>query len=109
MDVDRGRSCFHRLEYAEVGVAVEGGVNAALQADLAGAAIPRLPCSLADLVEIEQIARPSQLAGPSLGECAEPAAIKTDVGVVDVAVDDVSHRLASKISSAIIGQGDDIL
>src|SRR5262249_9466789 len=79
----------------EVGLAGILGMDAALQADLGGAAIPRLLAAATDLIEVEIIGPAAQvLAQLALGEGAELAAIVANVGVVDVAVDDVADDIA---------------
>src|SRR5690606_36204140 len=85
----RGR-LLHRPGDLDVVVAVEVGVDAALQADLGGAPLPRLPGAPGDVVEGQQVGRAPQvqrqraLRGP-----AEPALERADVRVVDVSVADV--------------------
>jgi len=44
-----------------------------------------------------------------LGEGAEPAADVTDVGEVDVAVDDVGHLVADGVLAEVIGEPDHLL
>ncbi len=61
-----------------------------------------------DFLEREVIRRAAQrLVRLALGEGAEVAAIGADVGVVDVAVDDVADGVAARRSAQFIGRGDD--
>src|SRR6185295_87209 len=70
------------------------GPDAALQAHLGGAPLPDIPRARRDLVEAAVVGLLARLeAVAALGEGAEPAAVGADVGVVDVAVDDVGHGL----------------
>ena len=93
--VDVGRRHLHRLDDGEIGVAGVAGMDAALQADLGGAALPGLARARRDLVEVEIVGLVAVAeAVPALGEGAELAAVGADVGVVDVAVDDVGDGVA---------------
>ena len=85
-----GQRLADRAHEVEVPGAREAGVDAALQADLGGAAIPRLGAAPHDLVDAEQVGGPAQVGGQAaLRERAEAAAEVADVGVVDVPADDV--------------------
>ena len=76
---------------AEIGGAGVVGVDAALQADLGGAALPCLARRGARFPRRQIVRRAAQfLAALALGEGAELAAIIADVGIVDIAVDDVA-------------------
>ena len=55
MHVDRGRDLFHGTRHGEVVVAVEAGMDTALQAHLGGTAVDRLDDAPLDLLEIEQV------------------------------------------------------
>ena len=91
MDVHRRHRRLHRAQDREIGVAGVIGVNAALQADLGRAARPGLRHPPRDLVVIEIVGRPAQMVGRlALGEGAEGAAVGAHIGVVDVAVDDIT-------------------
>src|SRR5262249_31229584 len=70
-------------------------MDAALHADFGGAARPRLAHTPLDLAERE-IVRPAtqRLADLAFGEGAEATFEITDVGVVDVAGDDVGNHVA---------------
>ena len=91
----------HRLEHVEVVVAVEVGVDAALQADLGGALGFGLGHPAGDLVELQQVGRPAQVERERpLGEGAEAALERADVGVVDVAVAHEGHVVADDAAAA---------
>ena len=99
-----------RAADVEIGRAGVVGMDAALQAHLGGAAIPRFPRAAHDFVQVEVVRRAAQrLVRLALGERAELAAVVADVGVVDVAVDDVAHDVAADRLAQRIGRGDDML
>src|SRR5207247_2076981 len=76
----------HRLADLDIGVAGEGRMDAALEADLDRAPLPGLLRPPCDLVDRDEVRRPAQvLREPPLREGAEPAAEVADVRVVDVA------------------------
>ncbi len=79
-------------------------MDAALQADLRRAAGGRLGDPRADLVEREVVAGTAQAARAApLGEGAEAAGVRADVGVVDVAVDHEGDRVAHRPRAQRIG------
>ena len=74
----------------QVVVAVERRVDAALEADLDGAALPRLLDAADDLVERREVGGAAQVLGElALRERAEAALEVADVRVLDVPRDDV--------------------
>ena len=76
---------------AAIVVAGERRMDAALQADLGGAALPRLDGAPRDLLVRDEVRRAAQVRGElALREGAEAAAEVADVRVVDVAGDDVA-------------------
>ncbi len=82
-----------------------GRVDAALDAHLGGAARPRFAGASGDLVQGEIVGPAAQvLAQPALGEGAEAALIDAEVGIGDVAVDDVAHRLAIDFAPQRVGR-----
>ena len=102
--MDLGRRRLHRPADLEVGRAAVVGMDAALQAHLGRAALPGLAGAARDLGEVEVVGRPAQMLGePALGEGAEAAAEVADVGVVDVAVDDVGDPLAADLLAQLVG------
>ena len=104
VDMDAGRRPLHRAADVEIGRAGVVRVDAALHADFGGAARPRLGGAALDLVEREVIGRAAEvLAELALGEGAELAAIGADIGVVDVAGDDVADRVAVDRAAQRVG------
>ena len=104
MDVDGRRAGPHRLEHVEVVVAVEVGVDAALQAHLGRALGLRLGHPPGDLVELEQVGGAAQVQRQrALGERAEAALERAHVGVVDVAVADVGDGVAHRPAAQVVG------
>jgi hypothetical protein len=74
--------------------------DAALQADFDRAALGGLAAAAHDFLEREIVGPPAQaLVRLALGECTECAAIETNIGVVDVAGDDVAHALAASLGA----------
>jgi hypothetical protein len=83
-------------------------VDAALQADLGGPAVPGFERAPFDFVEIEDVRAAAQvLAQLAFGEGAELAFEIADVGVVDVAVDDVGDGVAGGGAAQLVGGGGD--
>src|SRR5579859_684117 len=97
-----------RLAYGlhdlEVRLTGETRMNPALQTHLRGAhgrRLTRAPCNLS---EVQIVGGPTQIrVAAALGERTEPAMIEADVGVVNVAVDDVSHGVAHHLRSQRVG------
>ena len=54
----------------------------------------------------QYISRPAQILGAALRKSTKSAAVQTDVGVIDVAVDDICHRLARRLHAQRIGCAD---
>ena len=104
--VDAGHPVADRLDHGGVVVAVEGGMDPALQADLDRAAVPRLLRAAHDLVHRHEVRLAAQVARqPPLGEGAEAAAEVTDVRVLDVPRDDVGHLVAAYLAPEPVGGG----
>ena len=102
VEVEVGGDLLHRPGHVEVVVAVEVGVDPALEADLGGAVVDGLEDPPLDLVTVQEVRVATQVQGErALREGAEPAAERADVRVVDVAVphegDDVTDRVASQL------------
>ena len=90
------------LQMLDIGRAGIVGMDAALQTDLGGAAIPRFLRAANDLLHLQVVRRAAQrLVRLAFGEGAELATIIADVGVVDVAVDDVTDDLAADRRGAV--------
>ena len=105
-----GTAALMARQMREIGLAGVIRMDAALEADLGCASLPGLGRAAHDFVEGEVIRRATQrLMRLALGEGAERAAVGTDVGVVDVAVDDVADDIAARRAAKRIGRGDDAL
>ena len=88
-----GTAAFIARQIDEICLAGIVRMDAALHADFGRAALPRLLRAARDLVEREIVGPAAQiLAELALREGAELAAEVADVGVVDVAVDDIASR-----------------
>src|SRR4029453_17245311 len=88
-----------------VGLAGVVGMDAALQADLGGAALPRLDGAARHFFQREIVGLAAQVVvRAALGEGAEAAAEVADVGVVDVAVDDVGNDAAANRLAQGVGR-----
>ena len=108
VDVHAGDGGLHRAEDVEVEVAVEGGVDAALQAHLGGPAFGGLDGALGDVVEGQQVRGAAQVQRQrSLGEPAERAPEGAHVGVVDVAVDHVGDGVPDRLPAQVVGHRGD--
>ena len=93
---------------AEIGLARVLRMDATLKAYLGGASLPCLSRAAHDLVKGQVIGRaPQRLMRLTLGEGAELAAIVADIGVVDVAIDDVADNVAARRPAKFIGCGND--
>ena len=104
VDVHVGRRFLHRAAEVEIGLAGVVGVDAALHADFGGAALPGLDHAALHLVEPEVVGLAAQVLGQlALGEGAELALEVADVGVVDVAVDDVGDDVAARLAPQRVG------
>ena len=105
VDVQLRQRRADRPHEVEVPGAGEARVDAALQADLRRAAIPRLLAAADDLVDAEQVGRAAQVGRqPALRERAEAAAEVADVGVVDVPADDVGDGVARALGAPRVGR-----
>ena len=102
--VHLGQALLDPLEHRDVEVAGEVGVDAALQADLGGPALPGLDRAVHHLVHVQDVGVAAQVhaLGPAR-EAAEAAAEVALVGVVDVAVDHVGDRLAAAPGADRVG------
>ena len=99
-----GGRFLHRAAEVEIGLPGVVGVDAALHADFGRAALPGFDHAPLHLVEPEVVRLAAQVLGElALGEGAELAAEVADVGVVDVAVDDVGHDVAARLAPQRVG------
>ena len=95
------RDLLHRSRDGQVVVAVEVGVDPALQAHLGGAAVDRLDDAPLHLLELEQVRVAAEVERErTLRERAEPALERADVRVVDVAVADERDDVADDLGAA---------
>ena len=102
--VDARRGGFRGAKDREVRLAGIGRVDAALEAHLAGPARSGFRHAAGDFGVIKIVGRPAQrCVAPALRECAEPAGVSADVGVIHVAVDDVADRVSRHPPSQRIG------
>src|SRR5205823_12102814 len=109
MDMQAGYRLLDRPAHRQIGGAGIFRVDAALQADLGGAALPGFLAAPDDLVHVEIVGPAAQiLAELALRESAELAAEIADVGVVDVAGDDIGDRLAVDLAAQPVGCGADL-
>ncbi len=105
VDVDPLRAGPDRLDHVEVVVAVEARVDATLEADLGRALRLGLGHPAGDLLQLEQVRGAAQVERQrALGEGAEPALERADVGVVDVPVGDEGDRVAHDLGPQLVGQ-----
>src|SRR5690625_1665815 len=96
MDMNPRLGRLDLLQNIEVSLAGVLGVDAALHAHFGGPALPGLGDSAVNLLRRQVIGPAAQvLAQLALGKGAELALEVADVGVVDVAVDDVEIGRAS--------------
>ena len=101
MHVDLGNGIFHGLGDIDVVVAVEVGVDSALQSDFGCAHRGGFCCALRDVVECQQIRRATKIERElAFRETAEATLEGADVRVVDVAVvyprDDIADGLLAQ-------------
>ncbi len=95
VDVDAGRALrFTAAAEFEIGLAGVARMDAALQADFGGAACGGFARAAGDfaMVEIVAACRAERRRRVAFGERAEAAFVEADIGVIDVAVDDIAHR-----------------
>ena len=96
-----GEPCADRTQHVEVVVAVEGRVDAALEADLGAPQRLGLRDAARDLLEVEEVGVAAQVQRErALRERAEPALERADVRVVDVAVRDPGDVVARRSRGA---------
>ena len=108
VDVDRLRRGAHGVDDVQVVVAVEVGMDAALQAHLGGAERFGFGHAARDLVELEQVRRAAQVERQrALGEGAELALERAHVRVVDVAVRHPGDLVAHDALAQLVGDGGD--
>ena len=95
MDVHARHRVLDGAADRKIGLAGVVRVDAALQADFGGAARPGFRRAPLDFLQAEIVGFAAQIGGEfALGEGAELATEVADIGVVDVACDDVGHGVA---------------
>src|SRR6185369_9438229 len=100
-----GNGGTHRATYLHVGVAGETRMDAALHADFGRAALPGLPRPGGNLVQRQIVRAPAQvLAHLAFGEGAELTFERADIGVIDVARDDIGNDIAARVASQRVGR-----
>jgi hypothetical protein len=105
MHMQAGRRGLHGAHDVQVVAAVVARVDAALDADLGGAASLGLDRAPHDLGQVELVGRAAQRLMPATArERTEQAAMPTDVGVGDVAVDDIADHVAVGFAPQGIGR-----
>ena len=104
MQMDLRHGILHRPADLEIFPPRIGRVNAALHADFRCAARPRLADASGDLSHLEIIRPAAQiLAHLALGEGAELALERADVGVVDVAGHDIADDVTVDVAPQLVG------
>src|SRR5690348_465024 len=99
MDMHCRKGVFDGAQEVTVEKAIEVARQAALDAHFGGAAIPRLLSAANDLFERKRVS----VGGlRTTAKSAEAATHKTDVGEIDVAVDDVSDRFAHGLPTQMV-------
>src|SRR5215469_4937020 len=105
MDVDAGCRVFHRPANVEVFGAGVARMDAALHADFGGAPRPGLAHAPFDLAERDIVWPTAQrLAHLAFGEGAEATFEITDVGVVDIAGNDVGNDVTVAGLPQLVGR-----
>ena len=90
-------------QHFEVPLAGKAGVDPALQADLCAATFPGLSRAASDFAGLEQRGGAAEILGEAaLRKGAEATAEIADIGVVDVAADDVGDVVADTVAAALI-------
>ena len=103
MDVQVRAGRFHRADDAGIGFAGVARVDAALQADFGGAPGHGLAGACRHFAGIDDVGLVAETGlARRLGEGAEGAGVGADVGVVDVAVDDIGDRVAASLAPEAI-------
>src|SRR5215469_12526361 len=104
VDMDAGHRLFDRVADRKIGGAGVFGMDAALQADLGGAAFPSLLDTASDLPKVEVVGPAAQvLAELALGKGAKLTAEVADIGIVDIAGYDVADGVAVNPPSQPVG------
>ena len=98
-------SVFHSTRDVDVIVAIEIGVDAALQGDLCCSHFPCLCRALRDVVECEQIRSATEVEAEwAFGKTTELALESAHVGVVDIAVVHPGDGVANSALAQVVGK-----
>ncbi len=99
-----GATAFTASRDVDVVVAVEVGMDAALEADLGRAAFDRFDDAALHLFHLDQVRLPAQVERErALRERAETALVRAHVRVVDVAVADEGDLVADDVAAQLVG------
>ena len=102
--MDLRKALLHPAEHRLVPLDLQVGMQAALQQHAGAAQLDRLAHLVVDGVEVEDVALGRQLALQRPVEGAEGAVLGAEVGVVNVAVDDVGdHALGMQAAAHRVG------
>ena len=104
VQVNLREALLHAAEQVFVPLDLQVGMQAALQQDAGAAQLHRLPHLVVNRFEVEDVAFLRQLALQRAIEGAEGAVLGAEVGVVDVAVDDVGdHAFGMQLAAHRVG------
>src|SRR3954447_11798341 len=110
MHMHARKGLFDRAADREIGRAGIFRVDAALQADFGGAALPRLLAAPDDLVQVQIVGPAAQiLAELAFREGAELAAEITDIRIVNIARNYIGHGVARYCATQTVGGGADLV
>src|SRR5688500_13350084 len=108
MHMQPRRRLLHGRDDIQIALARVVRMNSTLETDFGRATLPSFERSLRYFFEIQVVSGTSQRSTrTTLREGAEAAGIATDVGVVDVAVDDISHIVARHLGPQLVASAHD--
>src|SRR5215470_5902731 len=85
-------------------------MDSALQTDFRCAPLPCLLGSAGDFLKREIIGPTSQMVMKfTLGKCAEATGIAANIGIIDIAIDNVGHNVATHLCSQFVGCSADLV
>src|SRR6202034_2214903 len=101
---------FDGTDNIQVRLAREARMDAALQAHLCRACGRGLDRTARYLVEFEIVGRAAQIVrSTAFRKRAEATVVQTDVGVVDVPINDVGDRVADRLMTQLVRRGDNLV
>ena len=109
MDVHLWYSGFHCAHYPAISAAIIRRVYSALQADFGCPSLPSLNGTSRNFRVINVISRTTLAPRAALREGTEAAAIKANVGVIDIPIDDVGDCLTHLVFAQLIRKGTDVV